>query len=165
MSQTPIENRCSALLRELRHKKGLTLEEFERFSNGAIKSVVLGSYERGTRAISLARLEQLAEIYEVPLQYFFCQPHLEVGSENGRLIFDLRRINRLAELDGALESIRRYLSTIVHRRADWNGQVISLRRSDNENLTLVSDLQMPDLISLLNLNGLLITTTQSGDRD
>ena len=67
---TELEARCAALLKDLRRKKGYTLEEFERLSNGAVKAVVLGSYERGTRAISLARISQLAEIYEVPVDYF-----------------------------------------------------------------------------------------------
>jgi transcriptional regulator with XRE-family HTH domain len=40
-------------------------------SNGKYKSVVVGSYERGTRAISVNRLIELAELYEVPITEFF----------------------------------------------------------------------------------------------
>jgi hypothetical protein len=51
---TEIEQRCAHKLRELRRSKGLTLQDCELISNGALKAVVLGSYERGHRAISLA---------------------------------------------------------------------------------------------------------------
>ena len=156
MSQTPIENHCSALLRELRRRKGLTLEEFERLSNGAIKAVVLGSYERGTRAISLARLEQLGAIYEVPIQYFFSDSVAEKSEKSARLILDLRRINRMEDLDQTLLNIRNYIAAIVHRRSDWNGQVISLRESDNENLSLITNLTLASLTDLLKLNSLLL---------
>ena len=83
---TDLELQCATLLRELRRNKGYTLDEFERLSNGAVKAVVLGSYERGTRAISLARIEQLAELYEVPVDYFFSPSTVKANSETSRLI-------------------------------------------------------------------------------
>ena len=55
-----IEELCAQRLRDLRRSRGLTLDQCESMSGGVIKAVVLGSYERGTRAISLARLTQLA---------------------------------------------------------------------------------------------------------
>ena len=58
-------------LRKIRKSKGLTLHQVETMSNGKYKSVVVGSYERGTRAISVNRLIELAELYEVPITEFF----------------------------------------------------------------------------------------------
>lgn len=85
-----VEERCALLIRELRKKKGLTLKECEELSRGRFKAVVMGSYERGTRAISLERLQEIADFYEVPIQYFF-------GSDTSKIIeriftFDLRRM-------------------------------------------------------------------------
>jgi transcriptional regulator with XRE-family HTH domain len=151
--RTEIENLCAAKLRELRRRKGLTLEEFEKFTGGEVKAVVLGSYERGTRAISLARLQELANIYEVPLEYFFTEPKFALNSE--RLTFDLRRIKNRDELDETIVGLRRYLSSIVTKRRDFNGEVLTLRESDNEILSFVAQMQFKEMVDYLKLNQLL----------
>jgi transcriptional regulator with XRE-family HTH domain len=58
-------------LRKVRKSKGLTLHQVETMSNGKYKSVVVGSYERGSRSISVNRLIELAELYDVPITEFF----------------------------------------------------------------------------------------------
>jgi transcriptional regulator with XRE-family HTH domain len=151
--RTDIEKICATKLRELRRRKGLTLEEFEIFTGGEVKAVVLGSYERGTRAISLARLQELANIYEVPLEYFFTEPKIALNSE--RLTFDLRRIKSRDDLDETIVGLRRYLSSIVTKRRDFNGEVLTLRESDNEILSFVSQMQFKEMIDYLKLNQLL----------
>lgn len=151
--RTEIEKICATKLRELRRRKGLTLEEFEKFTDGEIKAVVLGSYERGTRAISLARLQELAKIYEVPLEYFFNEPKIAIISE--RLTFDLRRIKSREDLDETIVGLRRYLSSIVNRRRDFNGEVLTLRESDNEILGFIAQMQVNEMIDYLMLNHLL----------
>lgn len=158
MSITESEIRCATLLRDLRKRKGLTLEQFEVFSKGKVKAVVLGSYERGTRAISLARLEQLASLYEVPLNYFFQQDEFTSATETGRFIFDVRRVNRLEGIDQSLLNVRSFLRTIVNKRRDWNGEIISLRRSDSELLALLSGIDINELSSVMTLNGFLLAT-------
>jgi transcriptional regulator with XRE-family HTH domain len=62
-------------LRKVRKSKGLTLHQVEVLSNGKYKSVVVGSYERGSRSISVSRLIELAELYEVPITEFFGLPN------------------------------------------------------------------------------------------
>ena len=151
--RTEIEKICATKLRELRRRKGLTLEEFEKFTGGEVKAVVLGSYERGTRAISLARLQELANIYEVPLEYFFTEPKIALNSE--RLTFDLRRIKSRDDLDETIVGLRRYLSSIVTKRRDFNGEVLTLRESDNEILSFVAQMQFKEMIDYLKLNQLL----------
>ena len=151
--RTKIENLCAAKLRELRRRKGLTLEEFEKFTGGEVKAVVLGSYERGTRAISLARLQELANIYEVPLEYFFNEPKTSFYSK--RLTFDLRRIKKRDDLDETIAGLRRYLANIVTKRQDFNGEVLTLRESDNEILSFVAQMQFKEMVDYLRLNQLL----------
>ncbi|MFM6841580.1 MAG: helix-turn-helix domain-containing protein [Candidatus Planktophila sp.] len=157
-----IEERCAHLLKELRRKKGYTLEEFEAFSGGTVKAVVLGSYERGTRAISLARLEQLAGLYDVPIEYFFVDREVEADMSKGRYVFDLRRIRVLENLDETLEPIKKFLAAVAHKRSDWNGEVMSLRRTDAETLALLSDLHINELNQTLRLSGFLFASEVSG---
>jgi len=54
-----------ARLRALRRDLGMSLAEVEAASDGAINGVVLGSYERGDRTLSVIRLEELARFYGV----------------------------------------------------------------------------------------------------
>lgn len=151
--RTEIEKICASKLRELRRRKGFTLEEFEKFTDGEVKAVVLGSYERGTRAISLARLQKLANIYEVPLDYFFAEP--KISLKNERLTFDLRRIKIREDLDESIVGLRRYLSSIVAKRRDFNGEVLTLRESDNEILAIIAHMRMDEMFEYLKLNRLL----------
>jgi transcriptional regulator with XRE-family HTH domain len=161
---TEIETRCAGLLKELRRKKGFTLEEFERHSNGAIKAVVLGSYERGTRAISLARISQLAELYEVPLEYFFTSAAPVTHIDGDRFIFDLRKMRKIENADETIEPVKRFIIRICSLRQDWNGEVISLRLSDGDLLSLLTELGREELHSQLRLAGLLFGSEVSGKR-
>ena len=58
-------------LRKIRKLKGLSLQQVEALSNGLHKAVVVGSYERGSRSISVDRLIALAQLYNVPITSFF----------------------------------------------------------------------------------------------
>lgn len=161
---TDLEIHCSALLRDLRRKKGYTLEEFERLSNGVVKAVVLGSYERGTRAISLARIEQLAELYEVPVEYFFSSTSMSTKEERSSFIFDLRRIRKMETLDETLEPVTKFITYICQLRRDWNGEVISLRESDSQTLSLMTSLESEKLFTHLRLAGAIFASEVSGQR-
>src|SRR6476659_812483 len=57
-----------ARLRAVRGLRGLTLMQVERESAGRFRAVVVGSYERAERAVTVSRLAELAEFYEVPTQ-------------------------------------------------------------------------------------------------
>lgn len=48
-----------------RTDRGLTLKEVENATNGEIKAVTLGSWERGTRMLSVAQLVKLGDLYEL----------------------------------------------------------------------------------------------------
>src|SRR5256714_14646270 len=53
-------------LRAIRAQQHLSLHGVERKSGGRWKAVVVGSYERGDRAVSVQRLAELAGFYGVP---------------------------------------------------------------------------------------------------
>lgn len=164
MKKTELENRCARLLRDIRRKQALTLQQIESRSGGAIKAVVLGSYERGTRSISLARITQLADFYQVPVDYFFGNSQPTATLESVGFIFDIRRINKLENLDETFEPVRRYLNRITHLRRDWNGEVLSTRSSDGDVISLMTTLSKPELFIYLRTNGLLFASEVSEQR-
>ena len=57
-----------ARLRAIRQQQGLSLQGVEKKSSGRWKAVVVGSYERGDRAVTVARLAELADFYGVPVR-------------------------------------------------------------------------------------------------
>ena len=54
-------------LRATRMALGLSLHAAEVRSGGKHKAVVIGSYERGNRALTLGKLAALADFYRVPV--------------------------------------------------------------------------------------------------
>ncbi len=147
-----IEERCASLIRELRKKRGLTLKECEELSQGRFKAVVMGSYERGTRAISLERLQEIADFYEVPIQYFF-------GSDSSKVVeriftFDLRRMKNSGYTEEGFERVKALLSHFITMRGDWNGEVLSIRQGDGNILTAVSNDK--EIVAKLDFHGYLL---------
>ncbi|NDC12712.1 MAG: hypothetical protein EBZ85_01040 [Actinobacteria bacterium] len=57
---TPIE--IGSRLRDIRRQQELTLKQVEIKSRGVWKSVVVGSYERGTRTLSIENSQELARL-------------------------------------------------------------------------------------------------------
>lgn len=147
-----IEQHCALLIRELRRKKRLTLKECEERSQGRFKAVVMGSYERGTRAISLERLQEIADFYEVPIQYFF-------GSDSSKVVeriftFDLRRMKNSGYTEEGFERVKALLSHFITMRGDWNGEVLSIRQGDGNILTAVSNDK--EIVAKLDFHGYLL---------
>jgi transcriptional regulator with XRE-family HTH domain len=132
----------SAKLRAIRISKSLSLSEVEALSKGALKAVVLGSYERGARTLSVKRAIAIAALYQVPVsQLFSDEEPIELVS-TGKVVIDLRAINRRA-LDPSHTENERYqllariAQRIVRSRQDWNGEVLSLRQSDLETIAML----------------------------
>lgn len=145
-----IEARCADLLRQLRKKRGMTLRECEEESGGRFKAVVMGSYERGTRAISLQRLQEIADFYHVPIQYFFSDSSPTSTNLNEKVTFDLRKIRLASAFDPSVEKLAKMLSIFITKRSDWNGELLTIRRSDNELLEVISD--DADIVAKLRLH-------------
>ncbi len=123
-------------LRNVRRQRGLTLRDVERESQGLWKAVVVGSYERGDRALTLKRASGLAAFYHVPLDQLLGLHHAP-REKNERLIFNLRELRRIgSELP---ESLLRYFQEICRLRSDWNGEVLSLRQGDLIAISVILD--------------------------
>lgn len=142
----PIEEHCAAKLKALRRGRGLTLEECEIISGGKFKAVVLGSYERGTRAISLSKLSQLADFYDLPVQYFFS---VKRESAEGRWVFDLRKLRQHNDGSFPFNFLASSLSHIAELRSDWEGEFLSIRGSDRESFEIVFGKEREQLVTEL----------------
>jgi transcriptional regulator with XRE-family HTH domain len=97
-------------LRGLRNRRGLSLQGVEEASAGRWKGVVVGSYERGDRAITVAKLVELCRFYGWnPADYFAAAADLPAvrwtGNDRyasaGRLLVDaIRTLPDLSALAG-----------------------------------------------------------------
>lgn len=61
------EKALGARLRAVRKRQGLSLRGVEAKSGGKWKGVVVGTYERAERSLTVERLAGLAEFYGVPV--------------------------------------------------------------------------------------------------
>ena len=66
-------------LRVIRKQKRLSLQEVEAQSDQEFKASVLGAYERGERALSVPRLDRLAQFYAVPVEQLLPREVTEIG--------------------------------------------------------------------------------------
>jgi len=135
----PTTTTISARIRMQRKARSLTLQDIERLSKGRIKAVVMGSYERGSRAISLARTIEIANLFAIPLSELIEEPRKIEGGSTGLLIFDLRKLREISSSSDRVEisKIKSFVSAICERRRDWNGEILTLRSGDLDTLTLV----------------------------
>lgn len=143
----PTSESVAARLRALRKSKGWTLHDIEVRSGGSVKAVVMGSYERGTRALSLARTMELAQLFGIPLANLLGDFSNEEPTQAPSMTLDQRKIREKAESGSDKNSLilNSFISAIALRRNDWNGEVLTLRASDFDTLTLVFELTLCEL--------------------
>ncbi len=125
-------------LRAIRTQQGLSLHGVEEKSAGRWKAVVVGSYERGDRAVTVQRLSELAEFYNVPISELLPKgaPSAVLESQQ-RLVIDLEALQTIASEERRL--LARYAATIQSQRGDYNGRVLSIRRDDLRALAVMYD--------------------------
>jgi transcriptional regulator with XRE-family HTH domain len=128
-----------AKLRAIRQQQGLSLHGVEQKSKGRWKAVVVGSYERGDRAVTVQKLSELAEFYGVPITELLpgVGPIGAAAEPPPKLVLDLER---LGELEGVeVAPLARYAATIQAQRGDYNGKVLSIRQEDMRTLAVIYD--------------------------
>lgn len=145
-------------LRAIRNQQGLTLQEVEERSGGRWKAVVVGSYERGDRAVSVSKLADLARFYKVPIADLL--PDAAASREAPadaprRLVLDLTRISDLQGPNGVFAALTRFAGRIQIERGDYNGRVLTIRSDDLRALShafdcdpegLIEDLESQDAV-------------------
>jgi len=151
----------AARLRTIRRARSLSLSQVEALSSGELKAVVLGSYERGSRNLTIKRAIEIAKIYDVPLaELFSAKSSYQVG-EIPRLMLDIRALQRESSLTSeGTRNQRRILSqmlrSICEYRQDWNGEVITLRETDLATISLLLNTDKGAVIDWLTESSILL---------
>jgi transcriptional regulator with XRE-family HTH domain len=144
-------------LRVIRKQKRMSLQEVEAQSDQEFKASVLGAYERGERALSVPRLDRLAQFYAVPVEQLLPREMADGQvmvrqSSMVKLPIDL---SKLSQLSGApFEMLSRFLRLIQVQRQDFNGRVITVRGDDIRSIAAMLDVpvdQVADRLAALDL--------------
>lgn len=125
-------------LRAIRTQQGLSLHGVEEKSAGRWKAVVVGSYERGDRAVTVQRLAELADFYAVPVSELLPEGVITPANEPAaKIIIDLEQLSSVP-VDKAAP-LARYAATIQSQRGDYNGRILSIRQEDLRSLAVIYD--------------------------
>lgn len=155
----------AASIRSIRKQKGLTLKDVEVNSKGLWKAVVVGSYERCDRALSLKKAIALAAFYQVPLDQLLGLENQQssgmspVSNGERKITLDLKRsLATSAEMGSSpvKAMYQTFLTLICAKRRDWNGEVLSLRYSDLETLAIIANKSEVQMWDWLRTKGFLI---------
>jgi transcriptional regulator with XRE-family HTH domain len=146
-------------LRAIRQQQGLSLQGVEEKSEGRWKAVVVGSYERGDRAVTVNRLAELAEFYRVPVSELLPEGTPIQFDFAGKIVLDLEKL--YDHQDDDLAHVARYARAIQQQRGDYNGRVLSLRAADMQSLAIIYDISPPDLVDRLTDAGILVDDPRS----
>lgn len=150
-----------ARLRRVRHQQGLSLADVQADSDGRWKAVVVGAYERGDRTVTLARLADLAEFYDVPLADLLPDQVTRSRTAPGRVTLDLVRLDA-APARAELAILARYGHHVARKRGDHNGRMLTLRAGDLETVALAVELTAAELRERLEAEGILLHLDAAG---
>jgi transcriptional regulator with XRE-family HTH domain len=144
-------------LRKIRIQKGMSLQDVQQASKGKWKAAVVGAYERGDRNVTVARLSELADFYQVPVSEILPEDDRSVapGEAPGRrrVVLDLEGLDRVPEEDR--DPLSRFTHAIQIQRGDYNGRVLTIREDDLMALALLYQTSAAELSRRLGDWGLL----------
>jgi transcriptional regulator with XRE-family HTH domain len=141
-----------ARLRAIRMQQHLSLHGVERKSGGRWKAVVVGSYERGDRAVSVQRLAELADFYGVPVSDLLPPDDSPFASNTGapplsRIVLNIDKVAKLA--DPQADVLRRFTASIQRQRGDLGMRTLPVRHEDLRTLALMYDTSIEALTERL----------------
>ena len=149
------EEEVGARLRAIRNQLGMTLRDVEDKSDGKWKAVVVGSYERADRSVSLPRLRELADFYGVDVAELLPGGMSRVTDEPPPLVVDLGGL-RAASTDRDLWPLVRFVADVRSRRGDRGGDRVTLRSADARALAILLDVPTDSIEDMLRSKGLLV---------
>ncbi len=134
-------------LRRVRLERHITLDDVRRLSGGRFKPSALGSYERGERALSLARFNELARLYRLPSDRLLADVLRSMDEPIGsHVVVDLTRLS--ASEDPEARLVAAFVHDIRARRGDLSS-VITLRSGDLDALAGTVGIPGADLLERL----------------
>jgi transcriptional regulator with XRE-family HTH domain len=150
------QRRLGARLRAVRRGQGMRLQDVEERSDGRFKAVVIGSYERGDRAIATHKLAALASFYGVPIGELLPDDGwpdpAPLTSPGVRLSVEAVRA---AGDDPDIVALRRVVQHVRVLRGDHHGMVLTLRADDLRTVAITLGIDVTDLPGWLSARGLL----------
>ena len=124
-------------IRATRLALGWSLADFEEHAAGTITAVAMGSYERGTRTLSITKLLTICDIFQISVIHILAPAQeLTSADSSSRHIYDLRALQALPP-SAEKSHLLAYIHQIIRERGDWKGAVVSLRATDVKNLELI----------------------------
>lgn len=133
-ARTRADARLGSRLRQVRRQQGRSLQDVETASGGRIKASAMGAYERGERALTLERLRELADFFDVPVGELLPEPARRepseprgAGAASPGVVIDLVA---LESRRGELPVLARYVEGLRERRGDRGGRVLTVRADD-----------------------------------
>lgn len=155
-AEEALQRTLGARLRQARRARGLTLQDVEDRSGGRWKAVVIGSYERGDRAVSAARLTELANFLEVEVSELLGDLDRDrPAGPLGALRFDLDALRSTAAEDDELEPVVRLIDRVRWQRGDQRSTEVAVRHEDLSALGLVLGFSADELADRLADRGVL----------
>jgi transcriptional regulator with XRE-family HTH domain len=155
LTEPSIED-IAASLRAIRKQKRMTLKDVEIASGGLWKAVVIGSYERCDRALSLKKAINLAAFYQMPLDQLLGLESRENTRVARKITLDLRRVREHSSTGANFALLGTFTNLLCAKRRDWNGEVLSLRDSDLTILALLLTLDETATLEWLASTNLLL---------
>ena len=156
-SALPFSREVGTRLRAVRRQRRMSLDDVERASGGRWSASAIGAYERGFRNLSLPRLRELAEFFDVPMSMLLgeidLRDEVSKGTMPAKVILDLQALEAVADDAGP---VLRYARSIVLDRGDWNGRVLSIRRDDVRALASMVQMDEAKFIDQLGRWGALV---------
>jgi len=118
-------------IRATRRVCALSLVDVESLSGGEFKASVVGAYERGERALSVARLAGLAELYGVEVSTLIPPEGLDGIDDD--VVIDIEALESSAEGESAL--LDDFLAAIQQMRGA--SSELAVRKSDLKLLSVL----------------------------
>jgi transcriptional regulator with XRE-family HTH domain len=151
-------------LRSIRLQKNMSLGDVETTTRQEFKASVLGAYERGERAISVPRLQRLAEVYDVSIDQLLPRDPMRVEMGSGAAPAEKLRIDvaKLSQMQGPQFSmLEKLLRMIQIQRQDFNGKVITVRAHDIRAIAVMLDVGVDEVPARLASLGLVFVPPQN----
>jgi transcriptional regulator with XRE-family HTH domain len=153
---TGYQHRLGERLRAVRRTHGMRLQDVEERSGGRFKAVVIGSYERGDRAIATHKLAALAAFYGVPIGELLPDDGwpdpVPVTSSGIRL--SVPAVQDSGD-DPEAVALRRVVQHVRVLRGDHHGRVLTLRGDDLRTVAVTLGVGVDELPDWLQARGLL----------